>query len=388
MKLASTLLFALSARAVWSQEAAQDLTAAEILQRVSAVYKPLEAYRFSAASTRLVGAGAVQQFTESQITLDAIKPEKFHLTMKSGDVEFTIVTDGETTWKYLPRQKRYAKESSAAAESGDDDDTAQQQAGWLSQVQNALVTRYVKIGALGSMATLVREDHLKFQGKKTDCYVIHLILPKVAHEMYVDKKRFLVLRHKEVSRTSGGLPMEITSTQTLKEADLSAPSPDTFTFTPPSNATETAGLLLPGEDATSAVGTVAADFTLKELQGETVNLRGLRGQVVLLDFWATWCPPCRAELPSISKLAREYGDEGLVVLGINDEENGKAAKFLKQNRYELQTLMDSKRAVNRLYGVHAIPTVIVIDKQGVIRAHFTGSRAEVDLKAALQSAGL
>ena len=118
MKLALTLLFALSARAVWSQEAAHDLTAAEILQRVSAVYKPLEAYRFSAASTRLVGAGAVQQFTESQITLDAIKPEKFHLTMKSGDVEFTIVTDGETTWKYLPRQKRYAKESSAAAESG------------------------------------------------------------------------------------------------------------------------------------------------------------------------------------------------------------------------------------------------------------------------------
>ncbi len=130
------------------------------------------------------------------------------------------------------------------------------------------------------------------------------------------------------------------------------------------------------------------DFTLKSLTGEKVTLSDLRGKVVLIDFWATWCGPCRRELPTIEKLHREYEDKGLVVLGINDEESGTAKKFLAKNEYRLPVLMDSKKEVARAYGTRAIPTVIVVDKDGVVRAHFVGGRSEDELRAALKGAGL
>jgi peroxiredoxin len=136
------------------------------------------------------------------------------------------------------------------------------------------------------------------------------------------------------------------------------------------------------------VGKSAADFTLKDLQGQKVSLSDFQGKIVLLDFWATWCPPCREELPSIDKLYRTYKDKDLAVLGINDEDSGTVKSFLKKNDYSLPTLVDSKRSVHRIYGARAIPTVVVIDRKGVIVAHFVGSRPETELVAALKTAGL
>ena len=131
-------------------------------------------------------------------------------------------------------------------------------------------------------------------------------------------------------------------------------------------------------------GSRASSFALKTLDGDPVALAQTRGQVVVLDFWATWCPPCRAELPSIEKLRTEFAGH-VQFFGVNDEDSGIVKNFLKKNSYELTVLMDGKREVHRQYGVSAIPTMFIIDKQGVIREHLIGSRSEAKLRQAIQA---
>jgi thiol-disulfide isomerase/thioredoxin len=106
---------------------------------------------------------------------------------------------------------------------------------------------------------------------------------------------------------------------------------------------------------------------------------------VVLDFWATWCPPCREELPSIEKLRVEFADQ-VTFLGVDDEEGSTIKSFLNKHKYELTVLMDQKRAIHRQYGVEAIPTVLIVDKNGVIRSHFIGSRSPEILRSAILDA--
>jgi peroxiredoxin len=131
------------------------------------------------------------------------------------------------------------------------------------------------------------------------------------------------------------------------------------------------------------------DFTLKDVDsGEKVRLMDLRGKVVLLDFWATWCGPCRRELPTVEKLHRELKDKGLVVLTINDESPAKARSFVHGKKYTFPVLDDSKREVHARYHVHAIPTLVVFDKKGKMVSYSTGTKGEESLRRLLARAGL
>jgi thiol-disulfide isomerase/thioredoxin len=103
---------------------------------------------------------------------------------------------------------------------------------------------------------------------------------------------------------------------------------------------------------------------------------------VVLDFWATWCPPCREELPTVDKLRAEFGDK-VQFFGISDEDAGTVKGFLRKNNNGLPTLMDQKETVHRQYGVSAIPTLLVIDRDGVIRSHFIGGRSPETLRDAI-----
>lgn len=124
------------------------------------------------------------------------------------------------------------------------------------------------------------------------------------------------------------------------------------------------------------VGHPAPDFTLTALDGSTVTLSRLRGKVILLNVWATWCPPCRAEMPTIQAVYDQYRDQGFIVLTINQAEDVRTvAAFLQQNKLSLPTLMDVDNSVGQLYQTTLLPTSFFVDKQGIIRTVYRGPMA-------------
>jgi len=125
------------------------------------------------------------------------------------------------------------------------------------------------------------------------------------------------------------------------------------------------------KEARPMVGYLAPDFSLRTLDGPRVKLSDFRGQVVLLDFWATWCPSCRQEMPVLQKFFDQKGDR-VQLLAVDIDEPDKVVRdFMQSNGYTFPVLMDDG-AVTSLYRVTAIPTTFFIDPQGVIREKYMG----------------
>ena len=131
-----------------------------------------------------------------------------------------------------------------------------------------------------------------------------------------------------------------------------------------------------------------ADFTLADLQGKLWQLSDLRGKVVLVNFWATWCPPCRKEMPDLQTLYNKYKEQGLVVLSISDEEADKVAPFIKERNISYPVLLDPGRKVNDLYQVEGIPKSFVYNREGKIVAQSIDMRTRSQFDAMLAQAGL
>lgn len=128
------------------------------------------------------------------------------------------------------------------------------------------------------------------------------------------------------------------------------------------------------------IGAAAPDFTLVNMQGEEVSLSQLKGKVVVLNFWATWCPPCREEMPSMERLFQETKDKGLVMLAVNAENNGRTAvsRFLEKNPYDFTILLDPDAEVQNAYGVFRLPESFIIDRNGVVVEKIIGGRDWMD----------
>src|ERR1700729_1295538 len=132
----------------------------------------------------------------------------------------------------------------------------------------------------------------------------------------------------------------------------------------------------------------SADLTLPDLNGKEWNLRSLRGKVVLVNFWATWCPPCRKEIPDLEILYSQFQELGFVVLGISDEEAGKVAPFVEEQNIKYPILLDKGRQVNELFGVEGIPKSFVYDRDGKLVATAIDMRTRQQFLTMLAKAGL
>lgn len=122
------------------------------------------------------------------------------------------------------------------------------------------------------------------------------------------------------------------------------------------------------------------DFTATTLQGNTVQLSDYRGQVVLVNFWATWCPPCRAEMPTIQAAYDHYGDQGFTVLAVNNGETSEQiVPFASYFRLDFPILLDTNRSVQESFGIRSYPTSIFFDGSGEMYATHTGMVTEADL---------
>lgn len=125
------------------------------------------------------------------------------------------------------------------------------------------------------------------------------------------------------------------------------------------------------------IGLKAPDFELKNLAGETVKLSDFEGKKVMLNFWATWCPPCKAEMPDMQKFYMEAGDE-IVILAVNIDAMNDVAGFAKQMGVNFPILLDEDDQVSNTYQILSIPTTYFIDEKGVIKyKHLSAMNVEM-----------
>ncbi|MDO5115534.1 MAG: TlpA disulfide reductase family protein [Synergistaceae bacterium] len=143
-----------------------------------------------------------------------------------------------------------------------------------------------------------------------------------------------------------------------------------------------AALLLTSLLASSALalsdGTEIKNFTLNDLNGKSVSLEQFRGKTVVLNFWATWCPPCRAEMPEFNEMAREFekaGEAVLLAVNMTDgrrETKAKVESFIKENGYSMTVLLDGDQQLAKYFGVRYIPTTFIIDGAGRLAGQIQG----------------
>lgn len=119
------------------------------------------------------------------------------------------------------------------------------------------------------------------------------------------------------------------------------------------------------------------DFTLTSIDGEEITLSKLKGKVVLIDFWATWCPPCRNSIPVFAKLYNKYHDQGFTVLGISTEEKSVLTRYRDEHNVPYPILLGTKELL-RMYEISAIPKMYILDKNGVVRKTQLGFAPELE----------
>jgi cytochrome c biogenesis protein CcmG/thiol:disulfide interchange protein DsbE len=129
-------------------------------------------------------------------------------------------------------------------------------------------------------------------------------------------------------------------------------------------------------DTAPRIGKPLADFTLPDLQGRSVQLAALRGKVVFVNVWATWCPPCVEEMPTIQQLYERLHGRGLEILAVSLDNLGAqiVVPFMQSRRLSFPTLLDTKNLVQRLYRTTGVPESFVVDKRGILVEKVVGPR--------------
>ena len=133
-------------------------------------------------------------------------------------------------------------------------------------------------------------------------------------------------------------------------------------------------------------GRKAPDFTLLDLDGRSVTLSSLRGKVVVLDFWATWCGACKEEMPTLEKIGEGYKAKQVIVLGISDERPSTVKKWMVSNQRNMATAIDPDGKTSEQYDVEGIPAILVIGRDGRVLSYYVGTQSEQSLSSAIDMA--
>ena len=363
---------------------AQSLTADEVLEKTRSAYGSLKAVHLIAEREETTYLNGNPLSASSECELAAGPGNRYYARFKLPNEEAIVASDGSNIWRALASKKQWTKVSAAALESDSDEEESENaSANDLHGVmQSILLYHLLALAKNAQDPVIVKEEDFKLGHTKLHGYLVRGHKDQLVFELLVDQQSFLVVRAKEQRKSPQGLMEVITK---VKQLELNQAAFDSlFAFEPKRGWNEVEMLVLPGEQRMLLTGERAANFTLKTLDGEPVALANLQGKVVVLDFWATWCGPCRTELPLIEKLRAEFGD-AVEFYGVNDEDTSTVKKFVKEKDLHMPVLLDSRREVHARYGVRAIPTLLIIGPDGVIRQHLIGSRPEPVLRKAIQT---
>jgi thiol-disulfide isomerase/thioredoxin/outer membrane lipoprotein-sorting protein len=266
----------------------------------------------------------------------------------------------------------------------------------------SLIARYQGIEQAAGDIVYLPDTTLILDGEPRECIVVAVTyepnptvnVTALPTTFWIDKTTRLILRQRSLLKADSpeyGGKVEQEETIVISRATLSPVLPDSlWEFHPPANARLVPEFRADRDAMPNAfTGKPAIDFTLNDLKGRPHSLKNFRGKTVLLDFWATWCGPCRITMPQVAKIHQQYKARGVEVMSINVGETAeKAGAYMTKNGYAFTTLLDQDREVSTRYQVNGIPTLVIINKKGEVSDYLVGARDEAALKAALTKAGV
>lgn len=366
----------------------------ELIRNSAEAIKQYKSYQIeSVVLVETRGAG-VDNKLEIPSSISVRRPDRLRIESKNKTLGVLVVSDGEHIWYYMSHLKQYIKrEASGSPES------AVISSGFLPKNLPDPSTSVKSVKLSG-------EDGIDLGGEKIPCWVVETTYDKIAlpgqnasiieavQINWISKDKGLSLQSTFGAKlVLPGMPQPVEMTQSTRTTALrlNVDLPDSlFVFTPPEGSKETADWSLPGVAKPDIIGKAPPAFTGKSLDGKEIDLAALRGKVVLIDFWATWCGPCKRELPAIQKVHTEFRDKGLVVLGVSvGEEKATIEKFLKTAglTYPVFRVDEATDLVSKL-SVTGFPTVVLLDRDGKVASYEVGARGEDALRKDLAKLGI
>ena len=362
-----------------------------LLRRTAQTYRGAQSFLFVAAESTVTASGDQRRETKDFVLTAKHQDGRTRVEFDNGREGGAAVYDGRDSWVYLPRAKRFAKLKAA---------TEVQAGGFnFGAIRTRFINRYQAVDERIIEARITGSEAIRLQDREASCQKVEISYnpPPGLREGEIDRiywietSTALIVRERSIaSMIAPNSTQKVTVTQDLEfqaattEDDLDS---GLFQFVPPPGAQRVESFV---DDAPAGepVDMEAPDLTLESFAGVEVQLTKLRGKVVLLDFWATWCGPCRYDMPHVQRLHEEFSDDGLVVYGVNAEQVAVAKSYLDENSYSFGQLKDARMRAARLFHVRAIPTFVVIDRQGRISSYFQGTRPYEVLRQAVEKAGI
>ena len=373
-----------------------------ILNKVNETYRNLKSYQFeykTVSDSKTERDGLTSTMRDERLSrITVVRPDRIRVETQDSHSSVVFIADGNTVWLYSSQLNAYTKRAVGRVDLFTAAKSNYSRYEEMARQVNTKLADYARLTAEPHNLALVPNETLTVEGRQITCYVLSLVRGvgsnKDISRYWIDRERHIVLREStdQTFPISPDSVMRSLRLVNFMSAAINEPVADSaFSYRPPKGAIEidrldTESLARKRNAPVNRIGQAAPYFTLTDLNGAKVSLQSLRGKAVLLNFWASWCGPCVAEMPHLEKLHREYKNKDVIILGINDEDAEVAKNFLKRNGYTFNTLIDAEKQTWRLYRINAIPQSFFITKDGKIAAYVLGARRERDFRDGIEKA--
>jgi len=358
-------------------------------------YRTLRGYHLEGYSESRFWSSQGQQTSASWVRFKVSRPGKLSSEVRNDEMTSRVVSDGDSVWTAVAQLGQYVVQSLAQMRKDSDSlsfarqfDPGADYSRILDGVKDVRPLTRDTVHTAAGVVTCERYALSLPQPENSDPPVT--MHPRV---LWIDPKTRMVLMDSvrvDQQHPQLGEVNSVTVTRMVVAKPDPAFTSSDFRFRPDTGMKRVRRFMRRSPEHAELEGRPATDFTLETLaKGTPVKLSELKGKVVVLDFWATWCGPCRRWMPIVAKAQRDYASKGVQVYAVNlRESEAKVREYLSQTKIDVPILMDRTGAVATDYRAGSIPTTVIVGRDGKVVRVLVGLHGEEDLQDVLHEAGV